>query len=103
VETLSVTNTDTPKKLLTLDVTPNLGVDAPGKGAAADLGKLPSNATDALEKAAAGATNATGGALDAVGDNLTTAGSKGGSLVRDRSSSCPKRWPLARAAIAEAV
>jgi len=90
VETLSVTNTDTPKKLLTLDVTPNLGVEAPGKGAAADLGKLPSNATDALEKAAAGATNATDGALGAVEDTLTTAGSKGGSLVRDSLKFVPE-------------
>jgi hypothetical protein len=64
------------QQLITLDVTPQQGVDR-GKGAATDLAQLPTNAADALEKTAAGATNAAGGPLGAVEDTLTTTTSKG--------------------------
>jgi hypothetical protein len=90
VERLSINSVETStERLVTLDVTPDLGVEARGKGAAADLVQLPSNATDGLEKAAAGATNAAGGALDAVEDTLTTARSKGPE-VRDSVKFVPE-------------
>jgi hypothetical protein len=82
VNTLA-TNTE---KLVTLDVTPNLGVEAPGKGAAANgletLAKGSASATDALGKASERVQDAVGGATGAITTNTT--------LVRDSLKFVPE-------------